>query len=108
MQSANNCCAVDSKDAQQTIVNGPNWETMFDNGPLKFTITVDAQEYEVEMEPTGKEDPDLECRMCKPLFFSPDEKSQHERAHHTDQKRAEETIVFNAMLFHALQSTSTD
>lgn len=90
------------KNAQPSITRRPVWETMFGNGPVKFSITVDGQELEIEMEPTGDEDPDLKCQMCGASFLSSDDRSQHEIIQHPFQKRVDQTIVFNPAMFDAL------
>lgn len=91
------------KSAQQMIAKHSASDTMFVNGPIKFSITVDGQEFDIEMEPTDILDPNLECQTCKKLFFSSDERLYHETIQHPDQKRTDQTIiVFNAMMFHAM------
>lgn len=97
---------VGSENVQLVIAERPPWETMFDNGPVEFTITIDGREFEIGMEPAGDEDPDLACQMCKTTFLSSDERSQHEKIQHPNQKRADQTLVFNPMMFHALQSAT--
>lgn len=78
-------------------------DSTFDNGPVKFTITVDGQEFAIEMDSADGVEADLECQMCKELFGTSGERLQHEIAKHAGQKRAE-IVVFNPMEFHAHQA----
>lgn len=78
-------------------------DEMLDNDSVKFSITVDGRDFEVEMESVGDGQPTLECEFCKRPFISSDDRLQHEKAQHPDEKRADLTIIFNPMLFHALQ-----
>lgn len=82
-------------------VERPIWETMFENGPIRFTIPITGMGvFEIEMKPAGDKDPDLVCQMCDESFFTSDERSQHEEVQHPDEKRAD-CFVFNPMMFDA-------
>lgn len=78
-------------------------DAMIDNGSVKFSITVEGRDFDVEMESTGDGYPDLECEICKNTFMSSDDRLRHEKTQHPGEKRADMTIIFNPMLYHAVQ-----
>lgn len=63
---------------------------------------MDGQQLDIEMEPAGNANPDLEGQVCKWPFRSFAKHARHEATQHPDRKRADQTIVFNPMKFHEL------
>lgn len=75
-------------NAKNMIVERPVWETLFENGPIRSTITIDGMgTFEIEMELAGDQDTDLVC--------------ENSRSQYEDEQQVE-CFVFNPMKFHAL------